>query len=757
MTLLNKHERKYSVVPSYILNERKKMKLKNIFRTIIFIISTLCLLSNLAANIKDEGLLKQTQEKIKKVFNSIQHKNNLAPLKLDNISQGMLVVPDYESGLMQPMPNLDTSVKVDIEGMIASTTVDQIYTNDTGEILETIYIFPLPPNSAVRDMEMFIGDRHIKGIVEEKHQARKMYQEAKESGKKTALTEQERPNIFTNSVANIQPNDIIIIRLKLVEKLQYESGSFSYRFPLVVGPRYIPGNTITGYSGSGWAFDTDIVPDASRITPPVIPSGMRTGNDVDISVRLNTGLPIEKIESSTHDILTSDIDKNIHKITLAEKNVIPNKDFILEYKIQSGKEPKAALFTSSHEGEDYFMLLAMPPDQSQEIKSVDKELIFILDISGSMQGGKITQAKSSLIHALNRLQPNDSFNIIAFNNSNTLFKNSPIQATRKNIKKGIKFVNQLNADGGTQAQPALASGFDLKASEDKIKMVVFITDGAVGNENQLFNLVDQKLGKSRLFTVAIGNAPNGYLLEKISEIGKGTFTYITDNDQVENKMTSLFSKIEHPVLTDMQFKLPVESEIYPGKLPDLFKGQPLTVVGKLDKSTKMDAIISGKTSDGHFKLELPLDTKNSKNAPGIPTVWAKSKVKDLMDDLRRGNREAKNEVIAVAKSFKMVTQFTSFIAIENEVTNPSLAYSTRVIPTEMPEGWSYDGVFGKSNHKTFASTNTNLNKTPVGLPGQSNPIFQRYRSMPSGATSYPLTLLLGTIIFSFSLIVRRLI
>ena len=165
MTLLNKHERKYLVVPSYILNERKKMKLKNIFRTIIFIISTLCLLSNLAANIKDEGLLKQTQEKIKKVFNSIQHKNNLAPLKLDDISQGMLVVPDYESGLMQPMPNLDTSVKVDIEGMIASTTVDQIYTNDTGEILETIYIFPLPPNSAVRDMEMFIGDRLIKGIL----------------------------------------------------------------------------------------------------------------------------------------------------------------------------------------------------------------------------------------------------------------------------------------------------------------------------------------------------------------------------------------------------------------------------------------------------------------------------------------------------------------------------------------------------------------------------------------------------------------
>ena len=705
---------------------------------------------------EDKNLLKTAKEKLKNVFSTLQKKSNLAPVRLDDISEGLLVVPDYESGLMQPMPNLNTSIDVEIEGMIASTTVNQMYTNDTDEILETIYIFPLPPNAAVRDMEMIIGDRHIKGIVEEKQQAKKMYSDAKSKGKRASLTEQERPNIFTNSIVNIMPGDIIIIRLKLVEKLHYDDGKFSFRFPLVVGPRFIPGNKVTGYSGNGWAFDTDIVPDASRITPPVIPKGMRTGNDVEISMLLNAGLPIEKINSITHEISSSESEKNKYNISLINKKIIPNKDFILEYKIKSEKEPQAALFTSRHDGDDYFMLLAMPPDQSEEIESVEKELIFILDISGSMKGKKILQAKASLIHALKRLQSYDSFNILAFNNQNIVFQNQPVQASMDNINLGINFVNKLNANGGTMAQPALNSGFDMHASENKLKMIIFITDGAVGNENQLFNLLDLKLGKSRLFTVAIGNAPNGYLLEKISELGKGSFTYIPDHSQVEEKMTDLFLKIENPVLTDMMLELPIKSEIYPGKLPDLFKGQPLTVLGKLDENKNVNAIISGKTNKGQFKLELPLDIKNSKNAPGIPTLWAKSKIKDLMDDHRRGNKDVRDKIIKIAKSFKIVTQFTSFIAIEEEIINPSLAYNTRTIPTEMPEGWNYNGVFGNQNKQKLAVADNKISKNSIGLPGQINKIFNRYNSLPSGSTSHPLYLISGIIFITISLFIRKL-
>lgn len=732
------------------------MKTTRSYTRVIYTLLFLTFITPLSADSMNERVIEKTRQKLNKIFSTIQEKSNLAPVKLNEISEGMLVVPDYETGLMQPMPNLNTSVDVEIEGMIASTTVDQMYTNDTDEILEMIYIFPLPPNSSVRDMEMIIGDRHIQGVVEEKQQARKMYKEAKASGRKAGLTEQERPNIFTNSVANIQPGDIIIIRLKLVEKLHYEDGAFKYRFPLVVGPRYIPGNTITGYSGNGWAFATDVVQDASRITPPVIPEGMRTGNDVDIAVHLNAGLPIEKIASSTHDILTSGVGNDIHEISLTEKKVIPNKDFILEYKIKSGKEPNAALFSAHHGGEDYFMLLAMPPDQSQEIKAVEKELIFILDISGSMMGGKIIEAKASLIHALNRLQPDDSFNIIAFNDKNTVFKNNPLKATRKNINQGILFVNNLNADGGTMAQPALAAGFDMDPTENKVKMVIFITDGAVGNENQLFSLLDRKLGRSRLFTVAIGHAPNGYLLEKISELGKGTFTYISDQDQVEDKMTMLFSKIENPVLTDLQFQIPVDCEIYPGTLPDLFKGQPFSIVGKLEQSRNMTVTISGKTSGGQFTLDLPLNVKQGKSADGIPTVWARSKVKDLMDEHRRGNNKARERVINVAKSFKLITQFTSFIAIEQQVTNPSLAYNTRIIPTEMPEGWSYEGVFGKPKTR-LVSAQTKMIKKSVGLPGQSNPLFRQFNRMPGGATAYPFILIVGLITIILSFIIRRFI
>ena len=511
------------------------------------------------------------KNKLSSIISSLGEKSNLAPLKLSDISEGMLVTKDQDTQLYKPIPNLNTIVNIQIEGMIATTTLDQHYINNTNEILETIYVFPLPHNSAVRDMEMIIGDRHIQAVVEEKYKARKKYEIAKSEGKKTSLIEQERPNIFTNSVANILPGENVIIRLKLVKKLDYQNGKFTYIFPMVVGPRFIPGNSIGSYSGNGWAIDTDIVKDASRITPNIIPKGMRTGNNIKININLNAGLSIEKISSPTHKIINTKVNQ-INQITLLKKSIIPNKDFILEYSIKTEDKPQAALFTSKFKENKYFLLMAMPPKINDDIKKINKEIVFILDISGSMQGIKILQAKSALIEILNRLTPEESFNIIAFNNNFTSFNTSSLAANKENKLNGKKFINQLNANGGTMAQPALEAGFNFISDENKMKMIVFLTDGSVGNENQLFTLVENNIGNSRLFTLAIGHASNHYLLEKVSELGKGTFTYINNQNQVNQKVTELFSKIENPIATNLLLKLPVECEIYPKILPDLYKG-----------------------------------------------------------------------------------------------------------------------------------------------------------------------------------------
>ena len=250
-------------------------------------------------------------------------------------------------GNYQFLPQLDTKVTINIKGMVSNTIVDQMFTNNTDKPIEAIYVFPLPNKAAVNNMQMIIDDRIIQGNIKKKEEAKKDFEKAKKEGKRASLTEQKRDNIFTNSVANIMPGDTIVVRLEYVNDISYEDGKFSTRFPLVVAPRFIPGNTVTGYSGTGWSYDTDIVPDASEITPPVMPQGMRTGNTILIDVNIDAGMELEKIESSSHDILINSIKNSIFKASLKRDDYIPNKDFVLDYSVQRGKDPKAALFVNT--------------------------------------------------------------------------------------------------------------------------------------------------------------------------------------------------------------------------------------------------------------------------------------------------------------------------------------------------------------------------------------------------------------------------
>ena len=288
-------------------------------------------------------------------------------IKLGDVREGMLLQRTEEPNFYNILPKLKTNVTIDVEGMVSSTTVGQLFTNDSDEPIEAIYVFPLPPDAAVHDMIMVVNNRLIKGIIQEKQKAKETYEKAKKEGKRAALTEQERPDIFTNSVANVMPGDTILVRLQYVEKLHYEDGSFNLRFPMVVGPRYIPGRVVTGYSGTGWSLDTDQVPDASRITPPVIPPGQRTGHNISVTVDLDVGLPLDKIESVSHDIVSRKMGTGQYRIELKTGETIPNKDFVLEYKVDTGSKPQAALFSSEKNGDHYFMLMAVPPVETNDI------------------------------------------------------------------------------------------------------------------------------------------------------------------------------------------------------------------------------------------------------------------------------------------------------------------------------------------------------------------------------------------------------
>ncbi len=635
------------------------------------------------------------------------------PVKLDDIREGSLLRKIDGTGLYEVLPQMETRTEINIEGMVSSTTVEQKFTNASDEPVEAVYVFPLPRNAAVHDMKMLINDRLIQGEIKEREEAKKTYEYAKAEGRHAALTEQERPNVFTNTVANIMPGDIIIVRLQFVDKLTYEDGVFRLRFPIVVAPRYIPGSEIKGHSGSGRAYDTDIVPDASRITPPVAPPGMRTGSTISLKVNINAGLPVSSINSISHDINITQVNEEAYSVHLKKKKVIPNRDFVLEYRIRSAKEPKVALVASPKAADTYFMLMAVPPVSVKSDESLKKEIVFVLDISGSMSGTSIKQAGNGLINALTLLSGKDYFNIVVFNDRYESFASSSVQASGTSIMNAVNYINNLNAGGGTEARPALEHALKMPQKSGALKMIVFLTDGSVGNENQLIDLVNSNIGRSRLFTVGIGSAPNGFLLEKISRSGRGTFTFISHINEVEKKMGELFAKIENPVLMDLKLDISDKAETFPDPIADLFAGQPLVVFGKTDKLPPTGTELSGRTADSDFTLNIPLNPDRATEEPAIPTLWARSKISNLMNGYRTGDDEIKQNIIDLAINHKLITKFTSFVAVEQKIVNPGGKTRLNAIPVELPEGWEYEKVITNEGQAKLAYLPQTASNAPL--------------------------------------------
>jgi len=657
-----------------------------------------------------------------------------------------------ETSQYEIIPNLHTDVKINIDGIVSHTSVDQMFVNDSTEPIEAVYVFPLPPNSAINNMVMLIEDRVIQGIVKEKQQAQKEYETAKKKGKRASITEQQRPNIFTNKVANVMPNDTIIVRIEYVNELRYENGNFNLRFPMVIGPRFIDGTRVTGYSGTGWAQDTDLIPDASKITPHVVPDGMRSGNIIDLEINIDAGIPIEGVKSSSHEIIVSKKNRNEFNVRLKTGKNIPNKDFTLDYGIKKGHEPKAALFTDSNHGDDYFMLMAVPPLTSTEKIDIPKEVIFVVDVSGSMQGTSIAQAKNSLHYSISRLDSDDSFNIIAYSNHFFKMNDFPVASNESNIDSAKAFINSLYAGGGTRALEPLKEAMLMKTDSAKLKMILFITDGDLGYEKDVFNLVNRHISDSRLFCVGIGSAPNGHLLEKVSEKGRGTYTYINNINNVDEKIKALFNKIEMPVLTDIKLEINGDHEISPNPLPDLFMNEPLVVFGKMNTKGKnsFKAKFSGKTTDGYFKISLPVKFNAGIENNGVSDLWARKKINRLMDDWHLGDKGVKDEIVEISINHNLMSKFTSFIAVEDKVVNPNGQTILANVKVDLPEGWVYESVFGRQYAKKKVVPHS-LRKSIMA----DNKMIDKM-IMPKTATNMPIYLIVGLLSIFSSLIILAL-
>jgi Ca-activated chloride channel family protein len=625
-------------------------------------------------------------------------------------SPGALQIIDPEKGAVAGLcPLKHTDVKAEISGFLSRVVVTQEFENPYKDKIEAIYTFPLPHNAAVDDMTLRVGDRIVRGRIKLREEARAIYEAARSAGQVAGLLDQQRPNIFTQSVANILPGEKVTITISYVETLKYEDGAYEFVFPMVVGPRYIPGSPV-GKQASGWSPDTTQVPDASRITPPVAAKGTRAGHDISLEVALDAGVPIDELKTSSHE---TDVERPANHnavVRLKSKNEIPNKDFVLRYDVAGRKVEDALLAHRAPHGnrnDGFFTFILQPPDRVTAEDVMPKEIVFVLDTSGSMDGFPIEKAKEAMKLALDGLYPQDTFNLITFAGDTHILFRQPVPATRANLQKAQAFLASRNGSGGTEMMKAIKAALDPSDAQDHVRIVCFMTDGYVGNDMEIIGEV-QRHPNARVFSFGIGSSVNRFLLDKMAEEGRGEVAYVSLNDDGSAAAKRFHERVRNPLLTDVAIDwagLPV-TDIYPQRIPDLFSAKPVVVCGRYTQGGRGTIKLKGKIAGHDFVREIPVELPEAEARRDVlASLWARTKIDDLMRQDYTGTQygaprvDLKEQVTQLGLDYRLMTPFTSFVAVE-EMTFTDGGEPRRVeVPVEMPEGVSHDGVFGKEENK----------------------------------------------------------
>lgn len=680
----------------------------------------------------------------------------------DDAGTGTLLLKTAVPGCYLAAPRVAADVNIDISGPVARTRVTQRFENPGDGWIEGVYVFPLPETAAVDTLKMKIGNRFIEGQIKEREEARHIYEAAKAEGKRASLVEEERPNIFTNQVANIGPHETIIIQIEYQESLRFGVGRYHLRVPLVVAPRYSPAPTITlaaRREGSGQLNISDPVPDRDRLDAPVLRPEDGKVNPVSLTIRLEAGFPLGAVDSDSHRISVVRNGTMGAAIAIADGEVPADRDFTLNFAPLADTTPIASLLKETTGEGDYLLALVMPPaSASTELRP--REAIFVLDNSGSMAGESIRQAKASLLLALDRLHSADRFNVIRFDNTMTMLFPAPVDATLANVSYAKGFVANIQAGGGTEMLPALLAALkDVTPSDEShLRQVIFLTDGEVGNEAQLFSAIGERLGRSRLFTVGIGSAPNGYFMSGAARAGRGTYTYIGSADQVAPRMAELFAKLEHPAMTDLTARWPdgLNTEAWPNPLPDLYAGEPVVVTVKASKASGL-LVLSGNIDGKPWQASL--DLSEAETARGIEKLWARNKIAALDESRVRGADPSGIDaaILSVALSHHLTSRLTSLVAVDVTPSRPSdTPLVSGRVALNLPAGWDFDKVFGEipsapDRHAAAGvpadlMMNLVLTEAPIGAvkPQDSGLV------LPQGGTDARLMLLAGIVLLFFA-------
>ncbi|MFZ5441170.1 MAG: VIT domain-containing protein [Myxococcota bacterium] len=627
------------------------------------------------------------------------------PLSPGALGQGELhaVLRDAQGKQAGPLQfSLEhTEVAVEVSGFLAAVTVTQTFGNPYSSPLEAIYVFPLPEQAAVDAMEIHLGGRVIRGVIKTREQARDTYEKAKAEGKTAALLDQERPNVFTQSVANILPGEKIHVTLHYVERLTFEAGGYQLDFPMTVGPRYMGGEPLATRQGEGTHPDTTTVPDASRLSPPVLPPQVRSGHDIGLTVRFPPGQPVEQVRSTSHEVSVSHALDGATRVELSRHDSIPNKTFTLQWRT-AGQSIRAAALTHHAPGKDegYLLLMLQPQLAPSDAEVVPRELYFVLDTSCSQSGAPIEKSKAIAREVLAHLRPEDTFQVLNFDTSVTKFAPAAVPATPENVERARAYVSTFWGGGGTDVNIAVQEAMLPPNDPARLRMVMFFTDGLIGGDDYVLGQLQKALRKqTRLFGVGVGNDVNRHLVRSMGELGNGSATFVNLRRPEEEVAREFEQRIRGPVLTSLSVDpgtLPLEA-VYPQRLGDLFEGQALFLVAKYRGAGSGVVRISGEVrgQPRTFEVKVTLPEVEPANA-ALPSLWARQRIQELTELNYRGEQpEVVKAITETALEYSLMSKYTSFVAVEEVVRVDPSKTVTEAVPVELPEGTSYAGVFGE--------------------------------------------------------------
>jgi len=655
----------------------------------------------------------------------------------------MTFLPGTKKEVAVPLKHTD--VRASVAGYVATVDVTQQFHNPYDGKIEAVYVFPLPHNAAVNEFLMTVGERKIRGIIRERQEAQKIYNAAKAQGYVASLLTQERPNVFTQAVANIEPGKRIDINIKYFSTLSYSDGWFEFVFPMVVGPRFNPPGSTDGVGAVGRAIAPQPLPARGQSPIPLASPGVpgegekgskqaaevqylrpdeRSGHNVSVAVQLDAGVAVGAIESRTHRVVVTKQSPSRAHVVLDEADRIPNRDFVLRWKV-AGEGIKSGLIVrrddrdhrddrgdrregqaAAEGGGGYFALMLVPPENLKRLPRSPLEMVFTLDVSGSMEGQPIEQAKSAVRYALTHMGREDTFQVVRFAGGADAFAGRPVPATPDNVRRALRFIEGTDAGGGTMMIEGIRRSLAFPADESRPRCVAFLTDGYIGNEAEILGALHGVLGKSRVFSFGVGTAVNRYLMEHMAKLGNGAVAYVGQEDRNEGAdvMAAYFERISHPALTDISIDWggAKVGEVFPQRVPDLFVGRPVILTGRFTGTAPATVRITGRVRGEAQAMQVTANSDDAATgaAKALPLVWARMKIADLADrSTYEPVGELPGQIRQVALDYGLMSAYTAFVAVDSLTRTAGDHGTTVPVPVPVPAGVRYETTVSELNHR----------------------------------------------------------